>query len=207
MGLFGRAAKVVVRRHPVVSATVALIACAPLVWLTLPSAPPRAEQPTSPEKTTPPPPPPTTVTEYAHPDDLDLAEPLPPRAILGRTWFDKYPDKRRETVQMWFWMGGGIALHESGSSYRISLEIFEFERQNDRLVVTALQDKKTVTTGFRIEPCDEEPFNVCLTLDQSPRGPKKYYGFARRWEQERHAPWATGFEKAAEARAASLPRE
>lgn len=190
MGLLGRAAKLVVSRHPVASALVVLAACVPVLWWITPAAAPVP-----------------TVAD-ADADDLDLSGPLPPRAILNRTWFDKYPEKSRDTVSMWYWMGGGYALFERGSSFRMSLEIFEFERQNDKVVVTALQDKKKTTTGFKIEACDDvEPFNVCLVLDESPRGPKKYYGFARRYDQERHAPSGTAFRKAAEARAASLPRE
>src|SRR5271170_7214756 len=58
------------------------------------------------------------------------SEPLGnPRAVLGRVWFDRYPEKAADEIQVWIWLGGGIGIHETGSYWRLSTDIFEFERQ------------------------------------------------------------------------------
>ena len=43
-----------------------------------------------------------------------------PRAVLGRAWFDRYPEKSTDEVQLWIWFGGGIGIHETGSYWRTS---------------------------------------------------------------------------------------
>jgi hypothetical protein len=102
---------------------------------------------------------------------------LPERTILGRVWFDRYPKKPTTEVNIAIWLAGGLGIYESGSAYRSNVEFFEFERRGNRLDTTLLQDKKKSETGFKVEKCDEEPFNVCLTIDDPARGPKKYFGF------------------------------
>ena len=140
-------------------------------------------------------------------EDIGPDDALQPRAILSRVWFDKYPDKPREVTSMWIFLSGGLALYERGSSYKFGLELFDFERQNDRVVISSLQDKKALTTPFKIERCDHEPFDLCLTFETAVRGPKTFYGFSRRSDQDAHAPAGTAFRRAAEARAPSVPRD
>src|SRR5258708_5509299 len=88
-----------------------------------------------------------------------------PRAVLGRVWFDRYPDKTTDEVQIWIWLGGGIGIHETGSFWRTTFDVFEFERQGDKLSMIYLQDKKTAETRVSITACEEKPpFDLCLDL-------------------------------------------
>lgn len=124
-----------------------------------------------------------------------------PRKILGRGWFDTWPEKRRDNVRFFFFGGGGIGIYEEGSSYRYAVDVFELERQNDRLSITFLQDGKKTETTFKITPCDEKPpFDLCLDLADSPRGPKRYYGFDDDDDYAAKAPWADAMLRDAEAR-------
>src|SRR5689334_9215234 len=52
-----------------------------------------------------------------------------PRAILSRVWFDKYPEKRTDTIEILIFLAGGIGIHEKGSAWRATVDVFEFERQ------------------------------------------------------------------------------
>lgn len=136
------------------------------------------------------------------------AEPLGnPRAVLGRVWFDRYPEKATDEVQIWIWFGGGIGIHDTGSVFRQATDVFEFERQGDKLSMVYLQDKKTAETRFSITACDEKPpFDLCLDLTNSLGGLKRYYGFGSVDDMASRIPWSKSVLRAAEARAAAKPR-
>lgn len=130
-----------------------------------------------------------------------------PRAILSRVWFDRYPERSRDKVRLWIWLAGGIGLTEHGSFFDARYEIFEFERQADKVSMVFLQDRAKAETKFKVEACDElPPFDLCLTLDASPRGPKKLYGFGDDEDLAEHVPWGPAFQRVARERAASVER-
>jgi hypothetical protein len=115
-------------------------------------------------------------------ETVDPGEPVAPqdnpRKILSRGWFDRWPEKRKDNIHFFYFGGGGVGLHEEGSAYRYTADWFDLERQNNKLSIKFLQDGKTTETTFTITPCDEKPpFDLCLDLADSPRGPKRYYGF------------------------------
>lgn len=125
-----------------------------------------------------------------------------PRAVLGRVWFDRLPEKASDEIQAWIWLAGGIGIHETGSYWRLSTDLFEFERQGDKLSMTYLQDKKTTETRVTITACDEKPpFDLCLDLSSALGGRKRYYGFGDLDDMTAHVPWSKGVLRAAEARA------
>jgi len=131
------------------------------------------------------------------------SEPLGnPRAVLGRVWFDRYPDKATDVHQIWIWLGGGIGLHETGSYFRSSMDYFEFERQGDKLSMTYLQDKKTAETRVTVTACEEQPpFDLCLDLTDALGGRKRYYGFGDLDDMAARIPWSKTVLRTAEARA------
>jgi hypothetical protein len=125
-----------------------------------------------------------------------------PRAVLGRVWFDRYPEKSTDEVQMWIWFGSGLGVHETGSFWRSAFDFFEFERQGDKVSMIYLQDKKTAETRFKITACDEKPpFDLCLDLTEALGGRTRYYGFGDLDDMAAHIPWSRGVLRAAEARA------
>jgi hypothetical protein len=116
-----------------------------------------------------------------------------PRKILGRGWFDSWPEKRRDNLRLFYFGGGGVGLYEEGTSYRYAVDWFDLERQGDKLTIKFLQDGVTVETKFTISRCDEKhPFDLCLDLANSPRGPKRYYGFDDDEDYATKMPWAAG---------------
>ncbi len=125
-----------------------------------------------------------------------------PRLLLSRLWFDKLPEKPRDDVELWIFLGGGIGIHESGSAYRASFDIFEFERRGAKIDATNLHDKKRWRTGFSVREChDHEPFNVCLTLEQVNGKKLELYGFMYEDEMEAAVPGSKSQLAAARARA------
>jgi len=115
-------------------------------------------------------------------DADDAAAPrsaAPPRQLLGRVWFDHYPESTRDVNAYAVFLAGGIGVVEQGSVWRSRYEIFDFERRGEQLDLELIQDGSRRTIGFRVESCDEQPpFDVCLTLDENPTGgPTRFYSF------------------------------
>ncbi|HVY46811.1 MAG TPA: hypothetical protein VHB21_13080, partial [Minicystis sp.] len=126
---------------------------------------------------------------------------LDPREVLNRVWFDKYPEKRRDEVNVLLFFSSGIGLRDSGSAFRSTFDLFEFERQRDKVAVVYFQDKKRIETSFKVVRCDDDPpFNVCLELAESPGGPKRYHGFYYEDEMDSAVPWARALRQSAEER-------
>lgn len=101
-----------------------------------------------------------------------------PRKILSRGWYDSWPEKRTDVLRFYYFGGGGIGLYDEGSSYRYSIDVFDLERQNNKLTIKFLQDGKVTETTFTVTPCTEKyPFDLCLDLADSPRGPKRFYSW------------------------------
>lgn len=138
---------------------------------------------------------------------LEAEEKVNPRLLLNRGWFDKYPEKATDEIDLWVFFGGGIGVHEKGSRYKATFEIFEIERAGSKLHISYLHEKKTVTTSFTVETCsDKRPFTICLTLKDMPGGPLKLYGFHYDDELESAIPWGKSRIEAARA-LAGAPRE
>jgi hypothetical protein len=140
---------------------------------------------------------------FAHGDeDAEIAA-RDPKQILGRVWFDHLPKNRSDDVTIAVFFGGGIGLYDKGSAWRSTIDVFEFERRKDVLDMTFLHDKKNSSTKFEIKSCDDKPpFDVCVTFDDAPRGPKTLYGFAYDDEMERAVPWSRDILAAEKQRAA-----
>jgi len=125
-----------------------------------------------------------------------------PRLLLSRVWFDKLPEKPRDEVDLWIFFGGGIGIHETGSWFRASFDLFEFERRGSKIDATNLHDKKSWKTGFSVREChDHDPFNACLTLEQVNGKKLELYGFMHDEEMERAVPGSKATLSAAKARA------
>jgi len=132
----------------------------------------------------------------------------PPRQLLGRIWFDHYPESTRDVNAYAVFLPGGIGLVEQGSVWRSRHEIFDFERRGDQLDLELIQDGRRQTIGFTVESCDEQPpFDICLTLDENPTGgPTRFYSFGDGEDWSEHLPWAPRLVDAARARTAGVPR-
>ncbi len=124
-----------------------------------------------------------------------------PHLILDRVWFDRAPEDPRADMSLWVWASSGVGIHQRGSAYRFSVDFFDFRRSGRRLEMTFLQDGERARTRFQVAACDHPPFDLCLTLDDPPRGPRRYYSFSNAWAQDRVAPWA----REVVARAAARP--
>ncbi len=125
-----------------------------------------------------------------------------PRDLLNRVWFDRLPERRTDDVTIGIFLGGGVGLFDTGSAYRASYEMFEFERRSADLDLVFLHDKKRGTVTYKVAACDDKPpFDVCLTLEGAPRGPKRLYGFSDDEDEAAKVPWSRELRESARARA------
>jgi hypothetical protein len=125
-----------------------------------------------------------------------------PRDLLNRVWFDRLPERRTDDVTIGIFLGGGVGLFDTGSAYRASFELFEFERRSADLDLVFLHDKKRGTVTYKVSACDEKPpFDLCLTLEGAPRGPKRLYGFSDDDDEAAKVPWSRDLRESARARA------
>lgn len=128
--------------------------------------------------------------------------PPDPRAIMNRGWYDRYPRKRTDEVKFLIFFGGGFGVYEEGSAFKVAYEVFELERQKDKMWFRFLQDGKTAESKFTISRCDEKsPFDLCLDIPDTPRGPKRFYGFDYGEDFAARIPWGPQMLRAAEAHA------
>ena len=138
----------------------------------------------------------------ASPEGAGAMEPAAaPRDLLNRIWFDNLPEKRTDEITIALFLGGGIGIFDTGSAYRSTFEMFEFERKSAELDFVLLHDKKRATVKYTITDCDEKPpFDLCLALEGNPRGPKKLYGFAYDEDEAARVPWSRDLREVAKAR-------
>lgn len=132
----------------------------------------------------------------------DTSPSAKPRDLLNRLWFDKLPEKRTDEVSIALFFSGGIGLFDTGSAYRSTFELFEFERKAADLDFVLLHDNKRANVKYTVTACeDKPPFDLCLVLEGNPRGPKKLYGFAYDDDEAAKVPWSRELRDAARAHA------
>lgn len=133
----------------------------------------------------------------------------PPRQLLGRVWFDHYPESSRDQNSYAIFLAGGLGLTQDGSLWRSRQEIFDFERRGGQLDLELIQDGRRTTVGFTVESCDDRPpFDLCLTLDENPTGgPTRFYSFGDGEDFAEHLPWANDLVAAARVQLRAVPRD
>lgn len=132
----------------------------------------------------------TEAPPVPSPARLAVDAQLEPRAIFGSVWFDAYPRGPRDEIELWYFSRGGFGIQDKGSSYKTTFEVFDFERQGDRLAIEFLQDRSKVQARFEVKACDDKPpFDACLVFADPLRGRTKLYGWLDEDAAEQRLPW------------------
>jgi len=100
------------------------------------------------------------------------------RLLVDRNWLDVWPHDKDDRLHVFRFtpsMGGGV--YQDRTVFRGEFELFTFAIREDELSFDLPHTGEHVQTRFKIERVDgPEPFDLRLTLDRSPRGPRVYYG-------------------------------
>ena len=120
------------------------------------------------------------------PKSNELPADVAAELLIDRNWMDIWPASHEEKLHVFRFvptMGGGV--YQDRTLFAGTFELFTY-RVNDGSIAFNLHhtgDNKSVK--FRIERVSgPEPFDLKLTLDNSPRGPSVYFG--RSSETARH---------------------
>ena len=100
------------------------------------------------------------------------------RLLVDRNWIDVWPEDKDDRLHVYRFvpsMGGGV--FQDRTVFHGEFELFTFEIEGDTLQLVLPHTGDTVRTGFRIDRVSgPAPFDLRLTLDRDPRGPRVYFG-------------------------------
>jgi hypothetical protein len=98
--------------------------------------------------------------------------------LLDRNWMDRMPQSSRDHLFVFRFvpsMGGGV--FQDRTLFKGLFELFVFEATGEELRFFLPETNERVRAAYTIETVDgPEPFDLRLTIPESPRGPKVYYG-------------------------------
>lgn len=113
--------------------------------------------------------------------DADTAKDEPPATLFDRIWMEKVPDEPKDYLHGAYVLESQpFGLFQRSSAFDFHIELFQYDRDKDKLKLTFPQTDKTAKITYAIKKCDEmPPFDLCLTFSANPwGGPVKYYGFS-----------------------------
>lgn len=100
------------------------------------------------------------------------------RLLVDRNWVDVWPKDKDDRLHVYRFvpsMGGGV--FQDRTVFHGEFELFTFAIDGDTLEIDLPHTGDTARTRFRIDRVDgPAPFDLRLSLDHSPRGPRVYYG-------------------------------
>jgi hypothetical protein len=110
------------------------------------------------------------------PREVDAAD--AGRLLIDRNWIDEMPQSPKDRLHVFRFvpkMGGGV--YQDRTLFRGEFELFVFKAAKRELSFRFPDSGERYQTTFKIEEVDgPEPFDLRLTLERSPRGPRIYYG-------------------------------
>jgi hypothetical protein len=99
------------------------------------------------------------------------------KLLLDRNWLTEMPEGERDRFHVYRFvpsMGGGV--FQDRTIFKGTFELFKFETAADEIRFNLLETHTKVVSKFRIEEIDDPPFDLKLTIEADPRGPRFYYG-------------------------------
>ncbi len=98
--------------------------------------------------------------------------------LLDRNWIDRMPETPRDKLHVFRFvptMGGGV--FQDRTLFKGIFELFVFEASGEEIRFYMPETDERVRARYTIEAVDgPEPFDLRLSIPDSPRGPKAYYG-------------------------------
>ena len=98
--------------------------------------------------------------------------------LIDRNWLDSWPQDKDDHLRVYRFvpsMGGGV--YQDRTVFHGEFELFTYQIAGSSLTFTLPHTGDEVTTRFKIERVSgPRPFDLRLTLSDSPRGPAVYYG-------------------------------
>lgn len=98
--------------------------------------------------------------------------------LLDRNWIDVMPQAKHDKLHVFRFvpsMGGGV--FQDRTIFKGIFELFRFEATGEEIHFDLLETDQDIRARYTIEEVSgPAPFDLRLTIPESPRGPKVYYG-------------------------------
>jgi len=101
--------------------------------------------------------------------------------LLNRNWIDRLPERVDDKLKVYRFvpsMGGGV--FQDRTIFFGTFELFTFEADGQRIRFNLLHTGDKRVSRYTIEPLatpGPDGVDLMLTIDDDPRGPKRYYGW------------------------------
>jgi hypothetical protein len=98
--------------------------------------------------------------------------------LLNRNWLDVMPENHTDRLHVFRFvptMGGGV--YQDRTLFKGTFELFKFEATGSEIRFVLPETRERVRAAYTIETVTgPAPFDLRLSIPDSPRGPKTYYG-------------------------------
>jgi hypothetical protein len=112
------------------------------------------------------------------PPSTKIADGEAARLLIDRNWIDRMPETHSDRLHVFRFvpgMGGGV--FQDRTLFKGEFELFVFKVRDSAIEFVFPDNGDRVRSQHRIDKVDgPAPFDLRLTLDASPRGPRVYYG-------------------------------
>jgi hypothetical protein len=106
--------------------------------------------------------------------------------LLDRNWIDRMPETHRDRLHVFRFvpsMGGGV--FQDRTLFKGTFELFLFEATGEEIRFVLPETGEKVRARYTIETVDgPAPFDLRLSIPDSPRGPKVYFGMRRETDRD-----------------------
>lgn len=124
----------------------------------------------------------------SHPRDRAVTGDQARQLLIDRNWIDRMPQTERDRLHVYRFvpnMGGGV--FQDRTIFKGTFELFMFETTDKEIRFVLPETHERVTSAYRIEAVDgPKPFDLKLTIDGDPRGPKTYFGIRAETDRDGH---------------------
>lgn len=118
-------------------------------------------------------------SEKAKPHATRVSDAEAPALLINRNWIDRMPESHGDRLHVFRFvptMGGGV--YQDRTLFKGTFELFTFAATGDEIRFNLPETRQKVRAGYTIETVDgPKPFDLRLSIPDSPRGPKVYYSW------------------------------
>jgi hypothetical protein len=117
-------------------------------------------------------------SEKAKPHARRVSDAEAPALLINRNWIDRMPESHADRLHVFRFvpaMGGGV--YQDRTLFKGTFELFTFAATGDEIRFSLPETRQKVHARYTIETVGgPAPFDLRLSIPDSPRGPKVYYG-------------------------------
>lgn len=99
--------------------------------------------------------------------------------LLERPWLDHLPKDEHDRYQALVFNEEGYGVSLQATAYTGQWELFVFKAKDGKLQVLFPNDRRRAETKYKVAKVEHRTFDLQLTLEDTPFGPKTYYSWKK----------------------------